>query len=270
MSEQSTPAPEPQDEQVDEQNTAPVDADGTSESESEDWQVPDYSDLPEPIKQRVADIEREFKSQYTKKTQSLADQRKTYEAAQEDLELLKLLRTDPEYQKRTLYDLADVLGVELPEVGEETEVDEEFEEGDYADDLTYEDPRLTQLLQEREQERLEREAEEFFRGLAEHMEQEYAAAEKALGRPLDPDEKAMLEAYGLYHAEDNQPQIRKGVDLLRKLESGWQTRYIDSKKAPHVQHGIPGSEKVDLTNEAERQAHMLRLVQARQQENNNT
>src|SRR4051794_23746749 len=107
---ESTPAPETDEREVVESDTAPESADGTSQAD--DLGYPegfDINEVPEEYRDYVSNIERQFKGHYTKKTQDLADQRKTYEEAQPILDWVESLRTDPQAQAEAYAQLQELL-----------------------------------------------------------------------------------------------------------------------------------------------------------------
>lgn len=128
---------------------------GTSEPEAELFSEKfDPATLPPELRERYD----QMNGDYTRKTQSLAEQRRE---AEEAIMLREALQ-DEELRREFFYQLAAEQGIALPQ-------DEEAEEDD-DDDFEFKDPRVDELIAEREAEKKEREVEQQ-RKEAEELEQ---------------------------------------------------------------------------------------------------
>jgi len=246
-----------QDEPIDEGQVEAPEVDGTSE-DTEGFEAPDFTDIPEEYRGRISEIEREFKSQYTKKTQELAEERKQYEAAKEQIAFVESLQNDPDVQKALLKELAALQGYEFPE--DENEVEPQQEEE------AFEDPRLTELLARLEEQETMEAHEHYLNQIQTRIENDLSSLEEEHGRKFSDDEKDVIVNYALAAADDEQesPDIAGAFERLAGIEAGWKKRYIETKKAPYVAGGTSGSEaeSYDFNNRSERLAHMTAVAQA--------
>lgn len=237
---------------------APVVDGGTSEETG--FETPfNINDVAPEYREDVERYVKQVQGAYTSKTQSLAEQRKQYEA---DLEYVNGLRSNPETQLATFRELAALHGYELDD-GDEVEED-------VQDAPVYEDPRLTELLAQLDAEQAKEQEAAFIQGVAESIAAGVAEVEKEFGRELDEEERGIVELYAIAHAEEGQPGVSKAVERLKRLESNLQTRWIDSKKSPQTYSGVPGSEKLDFNDEEARRDRMAAIVAAHQQGTSNT
>jgi hypothetical protein len=266
LSEQSYEAPEQDEPVVDASEVAPEE--GTSD-EGFDSPV-DLNAVPEEYREHVSQIEKQFKSAYTRKTQELAEQRKTYEAAQEQLSFIEQLQNDPETQLALLRQLAEVHGYDIEGDDDEGEADATLG-SDSEEEFDFRDPRVDALLAEREAAQQQAEWDAYVAGVEEYIESQFESLAKEAGRELSDEEKDLVVSYAVSMDLDGQgrPQIGKAFEQLRRIEAGWQTRWIESKKAPHVSgDGVPGSERVDLSKSDKRVNRMMQIVEQAQRSDN--
>lgn len=187
---------------------------------------------------------KEMQGAFTKKTQSLAEERKQFQQAQQYIESLQ---TDPATRKQLLAELAADQGYELPD-------DEE------ADPYDRIQARLD-AAEAREQARDKREQETVFvQTLEAQVEKDFAE----LGDLTEKQQKLIVDAAVSRGLTDEGFLDVKGVyqDFLEAAQAP-NKAYRKSKQAPHVARaGVAGQAKVDLRDPEARSKHMLALVQA--------
>lgn len=141
-------------------------------------------------------------------------------------------------------------------------LEDEVEESD-------EDPKYRELSerQERlEQAEQERQRQQEIEGLEAHINEEIDRVAKESGQKLGKAarEQVFVTALGLDPDESGNPQIEAAFkkvtgELRQEIIDG----YIESKKAPRITPpGQSGTEKVNLSNDEERKAHMRAIYEA--------
>jgi hypothetical protein len=154
------------------------------------------------------------------------------------------LRNDPDAFREFLSEQ----GYELPEEDDEPDdVEPEVQ--------TFRDPRVDQLLAEREQERLN------------HMVMEQAAADvkeiqEEIGRELTPKE---LEKLGKLALPDDKgiPRVALAWSEIKELQGDWQKQWMEGKKtASPPADGVQGSEKFDIRDPEQRLKRMAAIMEA--------
>lgn len=217
------------------------------------------SELPEDVRPHVEAAYKQLQSDYTTKTQSLAEERREAEQAQAIIEGLQNPELAPLYLKQLGYDPNDpqflgMLGYEL--------ADDEMDEDEYVDP---EDRinRLESFLAEQENQRFQEQQ------MAQVEDLIAEGIEKMEGdEPFDEDEIAIIRNYAETHPDPRgMPNVKGGVDLLRGIVSKKQQAWIDSKKSPRAPgSGSNAKRQVDLStikDPAERKrAHHELVVQA--------
>jgi hypothetical protein len=160
---------------------------------------------------------------------------------------------DPETQAQAL----EALGLEL-------EGDEDEEEDDYGD--FDEDPRVDRIEQYlAEQAEAQQEAE------ADQLEQEWLDKElKRISKDenvefSDEEQDAILHLADSMRDEDDVPDVAAAYSALSKAVENGRKRYVESKKAPKVEVGQPGQEKVDLSDDDSRVNALASVIEAAKQ-----
>jgi hypothetical protein len=251
--ESAVEAPEVQDQSPEESN-APVVEGGTSE---QGFDSPfNINDVAEEYREHVERYNKQLQGAYTSKTQELADQRKQFEAYQAELDFVNALRENPETQQEAFRHLAEKLGYDLEEE------DEDGGEADVAEPVN-EDPRLTALLAQLEEEEHLQQQRAHLDATAAQIAKGVEAAQKEFGRELSEHEQTLfLQSAMSRTAEDGSPDINGAKQFMRALEADFQTRWIDSKKSAQVHSGVQGSQTLDLSDDATRRQHMLDQIEA--------
>jgi hypothetical protein len=253
--ESAVEAPVVQDESQQESN-APVSADGTSTDSAAERDAFDINSVPEEYREHVVALERQFKGEFTRKSQELAEQRKQFEAHEAELDFVKALNENPETQQDVFKQLAEILNYDLNEEdvdGGEAEVTEPVNE----------DPRLTELLSQLEADAQLQQQRDHLDATAGQIAKGVEAAEKEFGRELSQHEQTLfLQSAMSRTAEDGSPDVEGAKQFMRALEADFQTRWIDSKKSAQVHAGVQGSQTLDLSDDATRRQHMLDQIEA--------
>lgn len=257
--EETTEAPENQDEPQ-EVEQAEGASEGTS-TEDADYQSPvNLEDVPEQYREYVANYEKQFKSDYTRKTQQLAEERKKYEDAEDALALYNAL-DDPEQHRELVKHWVDQLGYTLPDPDPEEEVaDTELEEGE----AQFRDPRVDELLEKQAQAEQDRQYQEHYTAITEFFDDEVKAVTQEWGRPLEEDEISYIaQVAGANPDDDGFPQVKQAAEALQRLYARNQQQWIESKNAPNFQPGVSGEEEPDLSDRDKRRDHMIRIAQSK-------
>lgn len=227
---ESTPDP------VVETNQPPAVEQGETQApdQSTETQVPasreiDLSNLPEEARQFIAAREREMTADYTRKTQEAAQQRAEAEQA---LQFINALNTDPDFARQVYGVLAETLEAEQPEQSYYTD-----DEDPYA--FEPDDP-YAQKLQELEswKANLEREFEEA-RWNA-HVDRQLAEVRSAHPDWSDDD---INDVIGFGFA--TQGDLHKAAEHLEAIKNRTVSGYVESKSSVQAPAILPtGSAQV--------------------------
>lgn len=218
-------------------------------------------DVPEEHREYVEKAYKQLQADHTRKSQSLAEQRKSAERA---VALAEFLDT-PEGQAQIFRQLAELQGYELDD-GTVTEPDEpDLSTLPLEEQLAARVDQLEQAIrakEEAESAAAEKDAEErHLAAIDGHIDAQLNALAQDVGKPLS-------ERYGnavVSHAlaafppdENGMPQIRKAYD---DLEAEWKEReaqWAASKDTPHVTtSGQSASQVPDLDDDQARVQYML-------------
>lgn len=216
---------------------------GTSEAVQEFFSE-DFN--PEQLPRDLREQYRLMRADYTQKTQSIAEKQRTYEEGQAQLERL---RNDPEAQREFFGELGYEFAEEEPEF-------EPYEEE--PDEPVFHDARLDEFLEviQTDLQRQEQEAaaEAYRQKFAEGVT-EYA---KTLGRELLPQELDYLVKH-VSQTDSDEPDVQAAAKALDEFREATRLAHADSKSAPEVQRGTPGS---PITNDREESyQRALRIVE---------
>lgn len=201
----------------------------------------DPSSLPDELQPAY----KQLQGAWTKKTQALADQRKEFEAAGLSPEWVTALQ-NPETKDQALAWFLSQHGYELPEEqGEEESDDENFEEENVV-----RDPRVDDLLKEREQEQMEA----LVSDMHDHIEQ--LAKDKDLSLTDRQRQAILREAYEAGATPDITEKVFS--EWASDLD-GWKDKLIKDyrstkKQAPDPPEpgGSPGTTPVPPANRNDR------------------
>lgn len=140
--------------------------------------------------------------------------------------------------------LAEQYGYEIPE--------DEPEEDVTAEQPDFRDPRVDQLLAEREQERRNHE-------VMEQAAKDVQSIQTEIGRDLTPKELEKLGRLAIPD-ENGTPRVSLAWAELKELQGDWQQQWMAGKKtAATPPSGSQGAEKFDITD---REARIRRLADA--------
>lgn len=276
-------APEATDQSLDQvtDHEAPDASSQTSTVDPERYTQFDLSEVPDEYRDHVAQFNTRLQGDYTRKTQELAEQRQTYEAAQEAAGLLERLRTDRETQLQTFRDLAELFRVELPELedGDETDGGVDPDEWEAENETGTGEPLFTSWMEEME---LLAQRQQVHDALS----TAYESATKTLGRDLTDQDKALYEALmpatitelvesnGPFDAVDGAVTAAAKVitEQFQQRDQAAIETYRQSKASPFISNnGVAGTEKYDPSDPESRKKYALQIVEGlAEQANPNT
>ena len=235
-----------------EDNTqAPVNEQEKPESAPDEGQAPEFFTEQFDVEKLPPEIRSQYDSMradYTKKTQTVAEQRKQHD---EDLRFLESLRSDPDVQLQALKELAQQHGYELDDEPEQPQEEDQ--------DQPLYDPRVDELLAERDQQHQEAELDQ----LEKQIDGEIDAVGKQDGRDFTKAEKELLFSYTLALPPDGEgPDVKGAYELLKEAENDAVKRYVESKRAPQApSSGQAGSPDIDLSDTDARRERMAAIMQ---------
>lgn len=193
----------------------------------------------------------ELRSDYTRKTQALAEERKQIEQYRQEAELMARLRSDETTQAQVFRELAERLGYDLDD-----DEDDEYED-------SFRDPRVDQLLAEREEQQKAQE----LASLESHIDHQIDEIAKRENLQVSDKTRDWLFAkvLSLPPRADGNPDVESAVADFRVIQDEWQKSYVESKRTPVApgvgQAGVP---KFDPTDEKQRRQAMAAIIEARQ------
>lgn len=239
-------APAPVEDQPDTEAPSPVEetsADTKDEAPEFFEENFDPSSLPEDLQPAY----KQMQGAFTKKTQSLAEQRKEFEAAGLSPEWIKDFQS-PETKDQALAWLLEQNGYELPE--DQDEETEDYDDENFDEENVVRDPRVDELLQRQEQQ----EMEALVGDMHDHIEQ--LAKDKDLSLTDRQRQAILREAYEAGATPDTTEKVFN--DWAQDLD-GWKDKlikdYRSSKKQapdPPQPGGSPGTTPVPPANRSER------------------
>lgn len=229
---------------------------------------------PSTLPDELAPAYKQLQAAWTRKTQSLAEQRKEAENAQRFLEALQ----SEEHRPTALKNLAESLGGEeaiLAALGydvddPELEDDPEFDLDDPAQAALARVQQLEAKLAERETAEQTKAREAAEQAEMDAIDAHISDSLKALdgydqfgtsdGADPSPEEQAIvaIALAGLPAGDDGMPQIQAAAEMFEKAYESRFKRWSSTKDAPHVSPvGQAASQVPDLDNDNERQRWML-------------
>lgn len=252
MSEEPSAAP------VQEQPTEATGAPSTGEATSTPEFFSENFD-PSTLSDELAPAYKQMQGAFTKKTQELAEQRKAAEAATSFFDDLG----NDETRAQAIGWLAENYGEQavLEALGYAT--DEEEPSEDNADDA-FRDPRVDELLAQREAEAKAKQEADWLSNVERSVEAQFKEVKSPLGSDLSEAERNWITSYavaGFEPGPDGAPQVAKAAQELQSLYDHWQKGYVESKKAPHISSvGQSAIKTPNLDNAEERQAWMAQRL----------
>lgn len=205
----------------------------------------DLDSLPTEARGAAEAAMKRMQADYTRKTQTAAEQAREAEQYQAIVEGLEDPQRAPEI---------------LRILGWETE-DEEFYDEFYDEpDPNERVDRLEQQLAERDHVDQIRAAEE---GEDQAIAEQIESLENEMEHKFSEEEIGFLYLYAdEYRDVQGNPDVKAAIDLLEGIVSSRQQQWIETKKAPRrLRQGKPASREVDLSNE-DREARIKRMADA--------
>lgn len=251
-------------------------ADGTSDEEAPEESEDSFTDVDlESLPEEVQNRYRQMQADYTRKTQELAEQRaelETQTAFVADLVAGEPTEEQVELQEAVFKALAERLGYDV-EGDEDEGEDAEGADGTDGDEAPeFRDPRVDELLAEREAERqrqAQQEQEALIDATEEKIEDGLKELAKADGFDLSDEEldllfDKVLALPPLEGEEGPEPDVKGAYEHLKKVLAVNQQRWIDSKRnaATAPEGGSPAGEPVDLMDPLQRQQQLARSAAA--------
>lgn len=210
-------------------------------------QVPEDAD-----REWFAERVQKLRADYTKKTQSLAEERREAEQAQQIITALRNPQVAPAILAQFGYDERKMLEL----YGYQTD-----EEPDEAPDLYDEVEGLKQTLAQQQEaaQRAQYEAQ-----VEDHIAGEIEALEKKEKREFDAEEHQLLDVYARANPKpDGTPNVEGAFNLLSGIvKSRFEARLKPKQQTPRPPGGgKPGSRQVDLSKES-REGRLERMAEA--------
>lgn len=156
---------------------------------------------------------------------------------------------NPDTQEQAFQQIADELGYSVEELEDELE--------DLENESPAQDPRVDQLIAEREAEQQERYLDE----LETWVDGEIDKLAKAGGIDLTDDEKDLVFS-ALTPGNAGDPDVESAFKKVTGLRDAAVASYRKSKKAPSVELGAAGTEKVNLADTDSRVNLMASMIEA--------
>lgn len=211
----------------------------------------DPSSLPDELQDRY----RQMQGDYTRKTQDLADQRKQAEQATSFLDALQ--SDSPDQQAFAIQSLANALGPEvvLNALGYEADDPDAPDLGQEEVEPVHYDPRVDQLLEEKES------AE--FEARLEAIETDIRSKITSAGEFTPEEQELLFNAVLASEPKDNAPDVAGVVAQYQAVIDGRIKDYRDTKRgAPAAPlQGVSGVPAPDLTNQKSRLAFANEVAQ---------
>lgn len=230
--------PTPENEAPDEGQAEPTGNENEADLESFDLsQVPDDADR-EWFESQVKNL----RSDYTRKTQTLAEQRKQVQQVQEIIEAVR----DPQHPKYA--EAMEYLGLEL------ADDDDDPDDFDADDPVAKLEREVAELRRERQQEQMTAQQQAQAEALENTLVERIDEVQNAEGREFSEPELKFILNYKA--GDDGLPDVRAGVEGLKEYLKAQRQDWANSKKNPPrgPGAGVPGSRELDITDSAKRQA----------------
>lgn len=202
---------------------------------------------PQSLPDEVRPAYDQLRADYTRKTQSLAEQRREVERQQQEYQqAVELLARVQQGDREAL----GLLGLEL--------------DGDEPDDVAP-DPysELEQIKEYLAEQESSREQEAQYQEVVQYTEDALSYIERETGSQLDDVDREQIVAFAIQRqADDGMPDMEYGFERFLEAQERAQRRWLESKRSHRPVGGVPGSQKLDLSDETQRQQYMASLVEA--------
>lgn len=208
---------------------------------------------PDELPEELQATYKSLQADYTRKTQTLAQQRKEAEDATKFWDAIR--SQDP----NAIRQIADVYGQEtvLDALGYALEDDEPDPNADPVDELRQRLEGLEGQLTQREQKAQEE-------ALLSQIESDIT--KQFSGLDLDDKEQEIVTAHALtagYVTPEGFPDVKKAYEDFTGVLEGRQKKWVEGKRAPRTPvQGTAGSEKIDFSNEDARRALIASMLEA--------
>lgn len=217
----------------------------------------DPSELPEEARGAYEEAYKRLQGAYTKKTQSLAEERREAEQAQQVVQGLRNPQVAPAILSQLGYTEKEILEM----FGYQPEEDPTEEP-----DLYEEVQGLKQTLAQRDAAEKAAQQEE---AVTDYIAEQIEAMEKEAGREFDPEEHQLLYTFAQANPDgQGLPDVKGGYGLLSGILSSREKALLDPKRATSRPpgNGKTASRTVDLSKETpeERRERMAEAAAAAQ------
>jgi hypothetical protein len=203
-------------------------------------------ELREDAERYAQEVKKHFQGDYTKKAQTLAEKRREADRNAGIVEALLDPKSLPSLLAQAGYSEQQILNMYEYEVDDDDLNDDQGE---------FRDPRVDELLQERQASERQSQVTRF-------VESEIEALAKERGSEIPEDEQVALDFIGQGLSGQDVPDIQAAGKFLEGVVNARVKAILDSKKAPRVPAGgKPGSRAVDLSKES-RDERVARMAQA--------
>lgn len=222
---------------------------GTSQQDDAPFNINDIAD--ENVRAEVERYNRQIQADYTRKTQSLADERRYVEQTRQEAEAWRALQSDPAMQAQVLQQLAEQQGYALPDPEEEDV---------YADPTEQLAARLDAIEQQMANQTQAATQDAQVQHIAGRAETDIAQ----LGQFTEAEVAAIVNtAASMPARDDGYLDVEGANQALEAAFTARQERYKQTKRAQAAPRaGVAGQKQVDLSDPEARAAHMLAIVQA--------
>lgn len=208
---------------------------------------------PDELPEELQATYKSLQADYTRKTQTLAEQRREAEQATEFWNAIR--SQDP----NAIRQIADVYGQEtvLDALGYALDEDEPSEPVDPLEELRAKVEGLEGQLTQKEQKAQEE-------ALLSQIEADIT--KQFSGLDLDDKEQEIVTAHALtagYVTPEGFPDVKKAYEDFTGVLEGRQKKWVEGKRAPRTPvQGTAGSEKIDFSNEDARRALIASMLEA--------
>ena len=134
---------------------------------------------------------------------------------------------------------------------------------DYTDPEDRYEQRFAQIEQFLQQEAEAKAQADYEKLERQYLDEQVAEIAKSESVELTAEEREAVEGLAdRMRDEDGIPDVKGAYELLSRAAEARQKRYVKSKKAPKVELGAAGTEKLDMADEDVRRTHLAQLIEA--------
>lgn len=221
---------------------------------------PDFAERfdPSSLDEALQEQYRSMRGDYTRKTQSLAEERKAFEQQTQEhqnaLDLFQALQEDPH---ATLQQLQELFAEGTDDEAYEYDPDDDNPETQLLSRLEQQEQRLQQFEAQQQAEQHQR---QMLASMTAEVEQINQLRDKAGEQPITSDELDEIVKFTVPDERGNVPLLST-YQALAAFFDRRQQAYIAGKRAPTPPgQGTPGSQKLDIKNEDQRLQHMKAIL----------